>query len=58
MPSVLVEIGFGTNPAEAGFLADPAKQDAIARAIADATVAYLKAYDKRVSGGSSGGAHR
>jgi N-acetylmuramoyl-L-alanine amidase len=58
MPSVLVEIGFGTNADEARFLADPAKQDAIARAIADATVAYLKAYEKRVSGAMQGGGMR
>ena len=58
MPSVLVELGFGTNPAEARFLGDPAKQDAMARSIADATVAYLKAYEKRVSGGMSGGMDR
>jgi N-acetylmuramoyl-L-alanine amidase len=58
MPSVLVEIGFGTNPQEAQFLADPAKQDAIARSIADATVAYLKAYEKRVAGAMSGGGMR
>lgn len=58
MPSVLVEIGFGTNPAEAAFLADPSKQDALAKTIADATVTYLKAYEKRVTGGQSGGARR
>jgi N-acetylmuramoyl-L-alanine amidase len=58
MPSVLVEIGFGTNPEEARFLSDPAKQDAIARSIADATVAYLKAYEKRVTGAMSGGSRR
>jgi N-acetylmuramoyl-L-alanine amidase len=58
MPSVLVEIGFGTNPAEAQFLADPAKQDALARSIADATVAYLKAYEKRITGATSGGMRR
>ena len=58
MPSVLVEIGFGTNPDEARFLADPSQQDAIARSIADATVAYLKAYEKRVSGAMSGGGMR
>lgn len=52
MPSVLVELGFGTNPADAAFLADPSKQDAMARTLADATVAYLKAYEKRISGGS------
>jgi N-acetylmuramoyl-L-alanine amidase len=58
MPSVLVEIGFGTNPVEAKFLADPSKQDAIARSIADATVAYLKAYEKRVTGAMSAGGMR
>ena len=58
MPAVLVEIGFGTNPAEAQFLVDPAKQDMIAKSIADATVAYLKAYEKRASSGMSGGARR
>jgi N-acetylmuramoyl-L-alanine amidase len=50
MPSVLVEIGFGTNPGEAVFLADPAKQDMLAKSIADAAVSYLKAYEKRVAG--------
>jgi N-acetylmuramoyl-L-alanine amidase len=58
MPSVLVEIGFGTNPAEAQFLADPAKQDAIAKTIADATVEYLKAYEKRAAGGQVGASRR
>lgn len=58
MPSVLVELGFGTNPAEARFLADPAKQESLARSIADATVAYLKAYEKRVAGAMSGGGGR
>ena len=58
MPSVLVEIGFGTNPQEAKFLSDPAKQDALAKSIADATVAYLKAYEKRVSGAMSAGGMR
>lgn len=50
MPSVLVEIGFGTNPAEADYLSDPAKQDSIARSIADAAVSYLRAYEKRLTG--------
>jgi N-acetylmuramoyl-L-alanine amidase len=52
MPSVLVEIGFGTNPAEAAYLADPRRQDAIARAIADAAVEYLQRYERRISGPS------
>jgi N-acetylmuramoyl-L-alanine amidase len=50
MPAVLVEIGFGTNPAEAAFLSNAAKQDAIAKKIADAAVSYLRAYEKRISG--------
>ncbi|HTR79840.1 MAG TPA: N-acetylmuramoyl-L-alanine amidase [Gemmatimonadaceae bacterium] len=50
MPAVLVEIGFGTNPAEAAYLTNPAKQQAIAGAIADAAVAYLDRYERRISG--------
>ena len=52
MPSVLVEIGFGTNPAEAAYLSDPRRQDAIAGAIADAAVEYLQRYERRISGPS------
>lgn len=50
MPSVLVELGFGTNPAEAAFLADPVKQEAMATTIADAAMGYIKAYEKRLNG--------
>jgi len=51
---VLVEIGFGTNPREAQFLADPRKQDSIANAVASAAVDYLGRYARRVSGSPSG----
>jgi len=51
MPAVLVEVGFGTNPAEAAFLTTPARQLELARSIAEATVAYLGRYEKRVGGG-------
>jgi N-acetylmuramoyl-L-alanine amidase len=51
MPAVLVEIGFGTNPAEAAFLADPKRQRAIADAIAGAAVEYLGHYERRVGAG-------
>ncbi len=51
MPAVLVEVGFGTNPAEATFLTAAARQAELARSIADATVAYLGRYEKRVGGG-------
>ena len=49
MPAVLVEIGFGTNPAEARYLRDPVRQREIASSIADATMQYLAAYARRAS---------
>jgi N-acetylmuramoyl-L-alanine amidase len=52
MPAVLVEIGFGTNVAEARYLATPARQREIADAIATATMAYLEGYERRL--GSAG----
>ena len=52
MPAVLVEIGFGTNPAEAAYLASAARQRDIADAIANATMAYLEGYERRL--GSAG----
>jgi N-acetylmuramoyl-L-alanine amidase len=51
MPAVLVEIGFGTNPREAAYMTDPRQQDALARAIADAAMAYLHQYEGRLAGG-------
>lgn len=51
MPSVLVEIGFGTNPAEARWLSSPAGQTAIATAIANATAVYLDRLDRRTASG-------
>jgi N-acetylmuramoyl-L-alanine amidase len=50
MPSVLVEIGFGTNPREAAYLSAPDKQQAIADAIAEAAIQYLQRYERRVAG--------
>jgi len=51
MPAVLVEIGFGTNPREAAYMTEPSKQDALARAIAEAAMAYLQQYEGRLAGG-------
>jgi N-acetylmuramoyl-L-alanine amidase len=48
MPAVLVEIGFGTNAAEASYISDAARQRQLADAIADATVEYLSHYERRV----------
>jgi len=58
MPAVLVEIGFGTNPAEAAYISDAAKQDAIAAAIAEAAMQYLDGYEGRVKSGTGKGPSR
>jgi N-acetylmuramoyl-L-alanine amidase len=57
MPAVLVEIGFGTNAAEAEFLASPSKQRAMAWALAQATTEYLERYQRRVGGGDGTSGH-
>jgi N-acetylmuramoyl-L-alanine amidase len=49
MPAVLVEIGFGTNPKDAAILTSPIWQERIAESLADATVTYMKRYERRVS---------
>jgi len=58
MPAVLVEIGFGTNPAEAAYLSSVEKQDAIAAAIADAAMQYLERYESRIRSGAGMGPSR
>ncbi|HET6680414.1 MAG TPA: N-acetylmuramoyl-L-alanine amidase [Gemmatimonadaceae bacterium] len=52
MPAILVETGFGSNVAEATWLRSRAGQKSIAEAVADATVQYLDAYEKRLSAGA------
>lgn len=52
MPSVLVEIGFGTNPDEARYIASTEGQEELANAIVAATVEYLEQYERRVGGGA------
>ena len=49
MPAVLVEIGFGTNSADAAYITDPARVEEMSAAIADAIVEYLQRYERRVS---------
>jgi N-acetylmuramoyl-L-alanine amidase len=51
-PAVLIEIGFGTNPAEAAYISDSERQRQLAASIADATVEYLAHYERRVAGGA------
>ena len=52
MPAVLVEIGFGTNGAEAAYLLDSGNQETIAQSIAKGVLDYLDHYDARVGAGS------
>ena len=51
MPAVLIEIGFGTNMAEAVFMSEPGQQRRMADAIARAADAYFERYERRVGGG-------
>ena len=52
MPAVLVEIGFGTNPAEAEYLSDESIQREIAASIARSVLDYISHYEARVGGGT------
>jgi len=48
MPAILVELGFGSNDAEARYLTSSAGQQELARAIADGVQRYLTEYERRV----------
>jgi N-acetylmuramoyl-L-alanine amidase len=49
MPAVLVEIGFGTNPAEASYISNSQRQAELAERLADAIERYLAEYERKVS---------
>lgn len=49
MPAVLVEIGFGTNAADAAYMTDAARVGELSAAISDAVLEYLQRYERRVS---------
>ncbi|HEY3288195.1 MAG TPA: N-acetylmuramoyl-L-alanine amidase [Gemmatimonadaceae bacterium] len=51
MPAVLVEIGFGTNTADAAFMSSESGQRTLAAAIADAAAEYLARYQQRIGVG-------
>ena len=51
MPAVLVEVGFGTNRAEAAFISSESGERTLASAIADAASDYLARYEQRISTG-------
>ena len=50
MPAVLVEIGFGTNTADAAYISSARGQRQLANVIADAVMDFLRDHDRRVSG--------
>lgn len=50
MPAVLVEVGFGSNRADAAWMTDPARVEQMADTIADAVVKYLAQYERKVGG--------
>ncbi len=52
MPAVLVEVGFGTNGAEAAYISSESGQRTLATAIADAAAEYLARYQQRISTGA------
>jgi N-acetylmuramoyl-L-alanine amidase len=51
MPAVLVEVGFGTNPADARYISGEEGQRALSRAIAGATITWLSQYERRTTSG-------
>ncbi len=50
MPAVLVEVGFGSNRADSAFINDPDHQREMAETLAEAVIAYLQQYQRKVGG--------
>jgi N-acetylmuramoyl-L-alanine amidase len=57
-PAILVEVGFSTNPEDAKLLTTRASQKNLAASMADAVVAYLLEYERKVGEGSASAAGR
>ena len=53
-PAILVEMGYSTNPQDGRFLTARSSQRAMASAIADAVVEYLREYERK-TGSADGG---
>jgi len=53
-PAILVETGFATNRSDGAFLASATGQHKIATAIADAIVAYLLEFERKLAGAGGG----
>lgn len=54
-PSILVEMGYSTNRADARLMSTPDGQDRLAEAIANAIVRYLQEYDRKTADSVSAG---
>jgi N-acetylmuramoyl-L-alanine amidase len=54
-PAILVELGYSTNPQDGRFLTSRKSQRAMADAIADAVVEYLRDYERKTGGIEAGG---
>ncbi len=52
MPAVLVEVGFGSNPAEARWMASTDGQRSLGQNIAQAVADYLDVLDRKAGGGN------
>lgn len=48
-PAILVELGYSTNPQDGRFLTTRSSQKAMAAALAEAIVAYLREYERKTS---------
>ncbi|MBA3658410.1 MAG: N-acetylmuramoyl-L-alanine amidase [Gemmatimonadales bacterium] len=57
-PSILVEMGYSTNPEDGRFLTTRTSQRAIASSVADAVVAYLLDYERKTGTVSDAGRRR
>jgi N-acetylmuramoyl-L-alanine amidase len=49
-PAILVEMGYSTNPEDGRFLTTRSSQKAMASALADAIVEYLREYERKTGG--------
>ena len=55
-PAILVELGYSTNPQDGRLLTQRSSQKALASAIADSVVEYLREYERKVGSGGAEGA--
>jgi N-acetylmuramoyl-L-alanine amidase len=55
-PAILVELGYSTNPQDGRLLTQRSSQKALASAIADSVVEYLREYERKVGAGGAEGA--